>query len=44
MDLLIAHLALKHDIALLTLDKHFESVPGVRLSGEWPGGGIPVKG
>jgi predicted nucleic acid-binding protein len=30
---LIAALALRHDVALLTLDRHFEAVPGLR---RWP--------
>jgi len=30
-DLLIAHLCLKHKTALLTLDKHFALVEGLRL-------------
>ncbi len=33
MDGLIAALALRHDVALLTLDRHFEVVPGLR---RWP--------
>ncbi len=34
MDLLISHLCLKHKIAILTLDKHFKSIPGLRLNNE----------
>jgi predicted nucleic acid-binding protein len=30
-DVLIAHLCLKHKVALLTLDDHFAAVPGLRL-------------
>jgi predicted nucleic acid-binding protein len=33
MDALIATLALRHDVPLLTNDRHFEAVPGLRLSG-----------
>ena len=33
MDGLIAALALRHDVPLLTLDRHFEVVPGLR---RWP--------
>jgi predicted nucleic acid-binding protein len=31
MDALIATLALRHDVPLLTSDRHFELVPGLRL-------------
>ena len=31
MDVLIAHLCLKHKTAILTLDKHFKDVPGLLL-------------
>ena len=33
MDGLIAALALRHDVPLLTVDRHFEVVPGLR---RWP--------
>jgi predicted nucleic acid-binding protein len=33
MDALIATLALRHDVPLLTNDRHFEAVPGLRLWG-----------
>lgn len=33
MDGLIAAIALRHDVPLLTLDHHFDAVPGVR---RWP--------
>ena len=30
-DILIASLALEHDLTILTVDKHFEQIPGVKL-------------
>jgi len=44
MDLLIARLALKHGIALRTMDKPFEPVRGGRPGGECPAAGMPVQG
>jgi predicted nucleic acid-binding protein len=32
MDVLIAHLCLKHGVAILTLDGHFAKVPGLRVA------------
>jgi len=31
-DILIASLALKHDLTILTVDKHFEQIPGLKRS------------
>ena len=30
-DILIASLALEHDLTILTVDKHFEQIPGLKL-------------
>jgi hypothetical protein len=35
-DILIASLALEHDLAILTMDKHFQQIPGLKL--------YPLKG
>ncbi len=40
MDGLIAALALRHDVPLLTLDRHFEHVPGLR---RWPLAGLETR-
>jgi predicted nucleic acid-binding protein len=32
LDALIAHLCLRHEVALCTLDAHFKHVPGLRLT------------
>ena len=37
MDLLIAHLCLKHKMSILTLDKHFKQIPSLHVTKGRPG-------